>query len=520
MPILLFSGVDSLQLSRFLVWWWRPWRAAWALWASLAVVACLHGAAWAQAGSALNPAWRGIARIDVASVLPNEREPWQAGREERGSGTGWLVGKNRFLTNAHVVRHAQRITLRLPHVATPLFARVAFRADDADLALLELSDPADAAVRAAMAGVQPLPIGSMPRLNSDVLVVGYPLGGQNLSVTRGVVSRIEQNLYAHSSIDAHLSIQVDAAINPGNSGGPVLQNGKVVGVAFQALAAGTAQNVGYIIPVPVIARFLHDIADGRYDHYVDMAMEYFPLENPAQRLALQLPPSGPGVMISTVWPGGSAHGVLQAGDVLLAVDELPVRNDGMLQIGNEWLELTEIAERRFAGEVVRLKVWRAGRALDLHMTLKRYHGLLAQGNNWDGNNYFVLYAGMLFQPLNRNVARAWNVNTPDVRYLLGQQYKESAQVDAVLLSTFLPDASNTFLGGYAPAVVHSINGVAIQQLTDIAAALAATAPEHPDFLVLRLLGQERPIVLPRAQAAAIHQAVLARYDIARDRHLP
>ena len=60
-------------------------------------------------------------------------------------------------------------------------------------------------------------------------------------------------------MDSHLACQIDAAINPGNSGGPVLQNGKVVGVAFQGYSGDVAQNVGYMIATPVLQHFLEDI---------------------------------------------------------------------------------------------------------------------------------------------------------------------------------------------------------------------------------------------------------------------
>ena len=68
-------------------------------------------------------------------------------------------------------------------------------------------------------------------------------GGDNISVTGGVVSRVEPTQYVHGA--SHLmAIQIDAAINPGNSGGPALMEDKVVGVAFQNLA--NAENIGYV----------------------------------------------------------------------------------------------------------------------------------------------------------------------------------------------------------------------------------------------------------------------------------
>src|SRR5258708_35609280 len=105
-----------------------------------------------------------------------------------------------------------------------------------------------------------------------------------MSVTTGIVSRIDFQLYTHSSIDSHLAVQISAQINPGNSGGPVLQNGKVVGIAFQGYSGDVAQNVGFMIPTPVIQRFLADIASGHYNRYVDLSFTYEKLTNaPARR---------------------------------------------------------------------------------------------------------------------------------------------------------------------------------------------------------------------------------------------
>ena len=105
--------------------------------------------------------------------------------------------------------------------------------------------------------VRPPPLGEVPNLQEQVSVMGFPSGGDNLSITSGVVSRVELTNYAHGAAQL-LAIQLDAAINPGNSGGPAIQGGKVVGLAFQNLPG--MDNIGYVIPTPVMRRFLQDIA--------------------------------------------------------------------------------------------------------------------------------------------------------------------------------------------------------------------------------------------------------------------
>lgn len=85
---------------------------------------------------------------------------------------------------------------------------------DCDLALLSVEDEAFWTGPTAML---PLELGPVPELQQGVVVVGYPTGGDNTSVTSGVVSRVEVAQYAHAA--SHLmACQIDAAINPGGWG--------------------------------------------------------------------------------------------------------------------------------------------------------------------------------------------------------------------------------------------------------------------------------------------------------------
>ncbi|MFN2509535.1 MAG: serine protease, partial [Chthoniobacterales bacterium] len=90
-----------------------------------------------------------------------------------------------------------------------------------------------------------------------------------------------------------------------------MQNGKVVGVAFQGYSGDVAQGVAYMIPTPVINRFLKDVEDGRYDRYVDLGVNYSKLQNPAQRRFLGLKDDDRGVLVNSVIAGASSSKVLQ-----------------------------------------------------------------------------------------------------------------------------------------------------------------------------------------------------------------
>ncbi|MBP7950277.1 MAG: trypsin-like peptidase domain-containing protein [Verrucomicrobiales bacterium] len=465
--------------------------------------------------TSLGKQYEGIVRVECASIIPDYRTPWNPGLPSGGSGTAFLIGPNLFLTNAHVVSNANRIIIKKVGDAQPYPARIRHIAHDCDLALLELRKPD------AFNDVTPMEIGTeIPKLDTTVKVVGYPVGGERISVTRGVVSRIDFVAYSHSGVDHHLAIQIDAAINPGNSGGPVGQGGKVVGVAFQGYSGNVAQNVGYMIPVPVIRRFLKDVEDGKYDHYVDLVATDFPILNPAQRKALGLPDDGRGIMVATVNSQGSAGGVLQTGDVLLEIDGKAIASNGFIDLGGEQVDMSEIVERKFAGEKVKVKVWRERQALDLEMELKPFTAYLMNARQYERRPEYVTFCGLVFQPLDLDVMMAHNISKPRVRYYFNyystnEIFKERPQV--ILLTQVLPDSINTHLRDYVHTVVEEINGVKIKTLRDVKTALEK--PVEGDHVRILLEGEGRPIVIEKGRIAAAQQRIMEQYDVKHDSYI-
>tara|TARA_R110002096_G_scaffold91625_14_gene207334 strand:- start:7700 stop:9388 length:1689 start_codon:yes stop_codon:yes gene_type:complete len=461
------------------------------------------------------PPFAAIVRVENQSWNPNYQTPWNAGGTGGGSGTGFLVGPNQFLTNAHVVSNSRLLYIKKVDDPTPYEAEILHIAHDCDLALLRVKD--DTAFR----DVEPLRFGGIPQLNSTVIAVGYPIGGQRISVTRGVVSRVDFRSYAHSGVDYHLAVQVDAAINPGNSGGPVIQEGNVVGVAFQGYSGSVAQNTGYMIPVPVIFRFLSDVKDGEYDHYPDLAMAHFNIQNPAQRKALNLEKDGLGVMVSSADSAGSAGGILETGDIVIAMDGFPVASDGFVSIGGSRVNMNEIVERKYVGDTVKLTVLRDGEEMTFDIELKRFLPYLIQANQYDQETQFVMFAGLLFQPLDRNLMAAHKISSLQVRYLYNyfsdkEVYKDKPQV--VVLTDILRDEINTHLDRFQHKVVDEINGTTIRTLKDVYTALYENEPEG-DFHVIRLMGEGLPIVLEKSRIEAAQERVRSKYNVTMDYRL-
>src|SRR5216110_1284448 len=458
------------------------------------------------------PVQKSLVRITATAVEPDYKAPWNAGALERGVGAGFVISGNRILTNAHVVANSRYLIVERESDPNKYPATVQFIANDCDLALITVSAPD------FFKNMVPLQFGGIPALESTVSAYGYPIGGERMSVTAGIVSRIDFQLYTHSSIDQHLAVQISAQINPGNSGGPVMQNGKVTGVAFQGYSGDVAQGVAYMIPTPVINRFVTDIKDGHYDKYVDLGITYSKLQNPAQRRFLGLKDDDRGVLVSTVVTAGPSAGIIQPGDVLLAIDDHPIASDSNVELEGEHAEFQEVVERKFNGDSVRLDVWRDKQPITV--TIKLYtpwpYGI--QAHRYDVRPRYVLYGGLLFQPLNLDLLEAYRPTDLRLRhffeyFVLEQLYLHHP--DVIVLTNILPDPINTYLAPYRGGIVDEINGKKIRTLDDLASALSET----PDRFVIRMIGDGPPLVLDHNKVESARERIKTRYNVLKEQNL-
>ena len=139
-----------------------------------------------------------VVKIEVATQVPDYRTPWNSGRFSGGTGTGFIIGPNQILTNAHVVSDNRRLLVTRRGSSRKHVARVRHIAHDCDLALIELQD------FKPFEGLPYLDIGGMPTLESRVSAIGYPVGGERDSQSHKV--------WSHESISAITVIPVPTPI--------------------------------------------------------------------------------------------------------------------------------------------------------------------------------------------------------------------------------------------------------------------------------------------------------------------
>lgn len=268
-----------------------------------------------------------VVKIHTTAKLPSVFQPWRKQSPREGSGTGMIIAGNKILTNAHVVAYATQVYVQPYQSADRIEAKVVAYAPGVDLALIELPEKEQGFFknRPTLAFAEEL-----PAIRGDVSVYGYPLGGEDLSVTKGIVSRIEVASYKHGFIG--LRIQVDAALNPGNSGGPALIDGKVAGLVFSGMRQ--ADNIGYLIPVKEIKDFLSDAEDGSYDGRPEITLGAMQtLENDALREMLELNDDVTGMLVSRVFENTGSP--LKPWDVVTHIGEHDIDNIGNCKIRDD-----------------------------------------------------------------------------------------------------------------------------------------------------------------------------------------
>ncbi len=462
--------------------------------------------------------YRGIVRVEMSKRRSNYKMPWQSGNYGGGTGTAFMVGPGLFMTNAHVIADGETIYISKYGDSRKIPAKVKHAAHDADLALLEISEKD----REFFRDIKELEFSDeLPRLEDTVRAVGYPVGGSRLSITRGIVSRIDTRPYSHPRNSAHLCVQIDAAINPGNSGGPVFLGDKVVGVAFQGLLE--ANSTGYIIPAPVIKRFFKDIEDGNYDKYVDLGVDFFPLQNPAMRRHFGLKDDGKAVLVGQVIQGGTADQVLEAGDVLLSINGKEVDSSAMIELDGERVNLTEIAERSFKGDELRFSIIRNGEKMEkVAKLLPRPHKGMT-GPTFGEYARYVTYGGLVFQPMDYDMVQEHRLGVGNITLQVNDfllKSRENPKKDLVMLTQVLPDEANSRQTRFGTRLVNKVNGVEVLGLSHLYELLYPEGEQTKDgFTTIEFEGADIPIIFERKTIEDTNRRIWSTYAIDRPARL-
>eukprot|EP01084_Bolivina_argentea_P076997 139580_1 len=440
--------------------------------------------------------FKSVVKIFVVRCSPNYSRPWQMSSQTHSSSTGFIIsllGSKHILCNAHGVTFASSIRIRKHGDSKKYDASIEHIGHECDLAILRVDN------NKFWRNLNSLQFDyKTPALQDIVVVVGYPIGGDNICVTKGVVSRVGFVSYSHA-LENLFSLQIDAAINAGNSGGPTIMNNKVVGVAFETHL--NSQNIGYCIPIRVVMHFLDDIKHHNiYTNFPKLGFRWQKIENPSLKKYLQMveddydPNSADsddendtkdennkgknGILINSVYPLTDCHDKLYENDVLLSIDGINVGEDGTIKYpfsedGVSRINYTYITSNKFCGDKCNLKILRNGKILfvDIIVDIIDYLVPIVLYNTPSPQYY--IFGGFVFLPLSRPYLRAeygskWsskcNVKLKDL-YFNGHKKETNQQV--VILSRVLASDLNVGFHKFTNCVLKKCQGNEIKNLKQL-----------------------------------------------------
>jgi S1-C subfamily serine protease len=439
--------------------------------------------------------------VKVFSTMrrPDVARPWSKAAPIEATGSGVVIEGKRILTNAHVIAYASQVEVQGNQSGDKISATVEAVDPGIDLAVLKLEDDSFFDKR------PPLPRASiLPQIKDPVLAYGFPTGGTTLSITRGIVSRIEFVPYGVST--SGLRVQIDAAINPGNSGGPAISDDRMIGLAFSHLA--NAENISYIIPNEEIELFLKGTSGGHYEGKPGMYDELQTLENPALRGFLKLDPAVRGMIVHRP-DDTSPDYPLKQWDVITRIGDQSIDDEGMVSIRNNLrVGFGYLIQHTARAGTVPLTIVRAGKTQQVQLPVPTHRPLLIGALQGQYPSYFIL-GPVVFERAtieSLQLIRGRGALGSPMIARLGDRPDAERQELVIVPSPLFPHALSKGYSDPTGCVLKSVNGTPVRSLAHLVGLLRDL---KDDYVVLDFDNRaSEAMVFPRAQLLSSTEAIL------------
>lgn len=422
-----------------------------------------------------------VVKIHTTVCRPDYWRPWIRDTPYESWGSGVVIEGHRILTNAHVVQYATQIYVQGYHCPEKAPARVLAVTFQSDLAILEVENVA------FFEGRAPVPLGiDVPEVKTPVTVYGFPQWGTDLSVTDGIVSRVEFGEYSRYS--EGLRIQIDAALNPGNSGGPAIHDGKIVGISFGKMGEG--ENVGYLIPAEEVRLLLDDIADGAFEGKPELWGSIQFAENRALRAKLKLESSDTGIIVVSPLSTDESY-PLKKWDLITQIGGYNIDNNGNVKLKADLqVAFPYLVPKLARNRAVQLTVIRAGQRSSIRVPVSSKSPLVITPLHNKYPSYFI-YGPIVFSSASAELAdRVLSIGSW-ISHLLRTQspllsrrhdFKRFEDEELVIVPCgFLP---HPMTRGYTDAsmqVVTAVNGISVRNLRHLVQILRDSTSEYTTF---------------------------------------
>jgi len=469
----------------------------------IATTLCLM-AAVAAAEEDLMPKLRAaLVKVSTTSQGFDNTSPWKKTRVGNSIGRGVVVAPGVILTLARNVRNARMIEVMVANSARRYPAKLKHIDPRMDLALVEITDEK---LREQM---KPLELGESVKLDDEFDL--YELGQDNM------VERSTARVVRADASPTILSMRLQTTGTTGGNGQVAIKDGKLIG-----LLTSRSRQQGQLMSIESVGKYLKDHEDGTYHGCPGESVWIQTLLREDLREFYGLKPDQHGLAVVRTVAGRTGEGVLQARDVILAVDGYDVDDEGMFEherhgrLSASWL----FQGRRYPGDKMKIKVLRGGKEMELELELKAWPDTARSVPSGPGKGrpQYLVTGGLVILELHE---RVYIPRSPGGVFL--RRYREREGWDAagkrrryVYVDRVFADDSNKGFEGLRFTPIVRVNGMEITEIADVAKALETPKDK---FHVFEFEGVASDYVIAADQLTEIDKRVAENYRIPKMRHL-
>lgn len=428
----------------------------------------------------------------------NPHQPWEKEEPRQMQALGVCIGEGRVLTTARVVRESTYVEMTLPDASRTVPARVERFDEDMNLALLTVAHEEDLSFFDTRT---PLALGKALQRGEAATYAGLIDG----------VEPVQVELRAENVDGDKVPLMVMRAARPlpegQTTGAPVVREGTLcaLGVSYRK-----QEHLLQVVNAELIERFLTQEEAG----VPVMGVQLTPLDDPLFRRYLKLDTAANGLYVSKVLPASAAEEAgIRVGDVITAVEDLPVDNQGRCNHPRYGLHSAAVLLRgmKERGQELQLTISRGGEEQQVAVKLNRsaVDNALFRPQKSGVQPRYIMWGGLLFQPLTSTLIdsltdRHKGVLPLELQTLVQNQeeLRQSGCTEPVGLTFVLPTAATQGYTDLRMSRLVAVNGKPVSCFADLPALLDETTENG----LVRLEFNKPPytIYIDRAEADAVN----------------
>ncbi len=452
-----------------------------------------------------------IVTIEVTRKQYDYFQPWSK-KLKTNQKVGLVLPDNEILTTADEVYDLTLVRLQKGGRGKWWVGKVDWIDYHSNLAIIKTEEPS------FWQGLAPIELAEPGLPEGDLQIVRWFTGNLETRKVEFTQFRVETG---HLSYVPHVQLFVSSEVKGIGWGEPIVSGGKVVGIA-------TEQNDGtcYVLPSGFVQPILEARKKGEYRGLGYFDFYWQPAQNPASLEYLKLNGEPRGVLVTEVPSKPGKASPLKSHDLILQVDGFDIDIEGDYQDPHYgYLSLENLSSRgKWAGDSVKLKIWRDGKPLDIDYVLPKadYNATLVPDAVYDSEPEYLIVGGLVFQPLTDAFLQGWGADwrrrSPFRLFYYNNQSPTPERPALVLLQQVLPDPYTLGYHDLRHLVVDEVNGKKISHLRDLEEALQSPINGFHQIKFMESDSLRRLVVAADTLEQATKR-VLQRFGIASASHI-